>query len=434
MKDRTVLQSKLAVYPALATELGTLTKTHLFWQEQNIQQQLELNDVVGTSLVDRGAPRQPCLLISAYPKQASLWGKKQRRVLREYYFTCADLESRIRWQKAIDNVLIGRSVDSEVRYRHLQVLINPSSGRKKAAKIFDRVRPLLDRANLSYEVTQTSSARDTINSVRNLNLQEVDGLVIIGGDGTIHDAIAGLMSSYDRAASKLPLGVIPGGTGNGLCKSLLESAGESYSPINAAFIIAKGRLKSCDLVSAVQNKRQYYSFLSLAWGLVSDIDLESEKIRFLGALRFDLYALFLMCVKHTYRGRFSFQAHPSCKSFQAIHHRDWQVIEDDFLFIWAMNTPWAAHDMNVAPRAKLNDGAIDVLVMRQSTPRLEILRALLLCGRGKHLDLPHLEYYKVSAFKLEPLTKSGLLLVDGELVDYSPIEMKVISNLAWVNC
>ena len=434
MRDCTVLQSKLGVYPALAKKLGTLTKTHLFWQEQNIQQQLELNDVVGTSLVDRGAPRQPCLLISAYPKQASLWGKKQRRVLREYYFTCADLESRIRWQKAIDNVLIGRPVDSEVRHRHLQVLINPSSGRKKAAKIFDRVRPMLDRANLSYEVTQTSSARDTVNSVRNLNLQEVDGLVIIGGDGTIHDAIAGLMSSYDRAASKLPLGVIPGGTGNGLCKSLLESAGESYSPINAAFIIAKGRLKSFDLVSAVQNKRQYYSFLSLAWGLVSDIDLESEKIRFLGALRFDLYALFLMCVKHTYRGRFSFQAHPSCKSFQAIHHRDWQVIEDDFLFIWAMNTPWAAHDMNVAPRAKLNDGAIDVLVMRQSTPRLEILRALLLCGRGKHLDLPHLEYYKVSAFKLEPLTKSGLLLVDGELVDYSPIEMKVISNLAWVNC
>ena len=98
-----------------------------------------------------------------------------------------------------------------------------------------------------------------------------------------------------------------------------------------------------------------------------------------------------------------------------------------------MNTPWAAHDMNVTPYAQLDDGAIDVLIMRKGTSRLEILQALLRCGKGEHLDLPHLEYYKVSSFRLEPLTPKGLLVVDGELVDYSLLETVVIPSLARLN-
>ena len=97
-----------------------------------------------------------------------------------------------------------------------------------------------------------------------------------------------------------------------------------------------------------------------------------------------------------------------------------------------MNTPWAAHDMNVTPHAKLNDGAIDVLIMRRGTSRWELLQALMKCGKGQHLDLPHLEYYKVRAFKLEPLTDRGTLVVDGEAVDYAPIEMEVLPNFARV--
>ena len=90
--------------------------------------------------------------------------------------------------------------------------------------------------------------------------------------------------------------------------------------------------------------------------------------------------------------------------------------------------------MNVTPYAQLNDGAMDILIMRKGTSRLEILKALLRCGKGQHLDLPHMEYYKVSAFRLEPLTEQGILVVDGERVDYSAIEMKVIPDLACVNC
>ncbi|MBE9046903.1 sphingosine kinase [Pleurocapsales cyanobacterium LEGE 10410] len=430
-----IFEHQLAVAPQQPNDKGYLTEDTLFWQHNGIAQQLALNDVVGVSVVDR-QDNLPGLLVNAYPLVDSQLPTKQQRILKEYYFTCPNLEVRSQWQRAISNALVGKPIDAAIEPRHVQIIINPVSGKGQAAQIFERVRALFDKSNLEYTVAQTYSAADTKDLVYNLN-SDLDGLVIVGGDGTIHDAIASLMSRPDwQTAIKIPLGVIPGGTGNGLCKTLLESSKEAYDPLNAAFLIAKGKQQSLDIAAIRQNDAKYYSFLSLAWGLISDIDIKSEKLKFLGSLRFDLYALMSIGLLRTYRGRFSFIPH---SDFELSRNRaisqqgKWRVIEDEFVFLWAMNTAWAAHDMNVTPYAQLNDGAMDVLVMRKGTSRLELLTALLRCGRGQHLDLPHMEYYKVRSFRLEPLTKKGILVVDGEPVDYSPVEMKIMPHLACVN-
>ena len=431
MEQTIIFQKPLAIYPQPPVELGNLTAEALLWLERGEVRRVDLRDVVGVSTKsDRAKASIPCLLVHAYPIVKTGKLATEQRVLKEYCFTCPNLETRSQWQQAINRALASKQ-------RQLQIIINPVSGKKQASEIFERVRPLLDRSYLQYTVRETHSTEDTQNFVRNLDLANIDGLVVVGGDGTVHDAIAGLMMRPDwEIAIKLPLGVIPGGTGNGLSKSLLELAKAAYDPLNAAFAIAKGKLQAFDLAAVEQGDRQYYSCLSLAWGLVSDADIESEKLKFLGSLRFDLYALWLIARLRTYRGRFSFVPHPDCpinSQYKIEQQGEWQVIEDNFVFLWAMNTPWAAHDMNVTPYARLDDGAIDVLIMRQGTSRLEILKALLRCGKGEHLDLPNLEYYKVSSFRLEPLTPKGLLVVDGELVDYSPLKMTVIPNLARVH-
>jgi sphingosine kinase len=424
-------QHLLAIFPEQPLTLGYLANGILSWQEKGTQQQLSLQDVVGVSVVNQPKSESPCLLVHAYPVVRNNGSKKQPRILKKYCFTCPNLEVRSQWQQAINNSLANK-------LRYLPVIINPASGKKQGWKIFEQVRPLLDRSYLEYSVRETISSQDLQDFVSNLNLAEVDGLIIVGGDGTVHDAIAGLMKHSDwEKAIKLPLGIIPGGTGNGLAKSVLTASGETYDPVNAAFLIAKGKQQSFDLATVKQNNQKYYSFLSLAWGLISDADIESEKLKFLGSLRFNVYALILICRLRTYRARFAFIPHPNCKNSRqqaTFKPGEWQVIEDDFIFLWGMNTPWAAHDMNVTPYAQLNDGAIDVLLMRKETSRLELLKALLRCGKGQHLNLPHMEYYKVRSLRLEPLTKKGLLVVDGELVDYSTIEMQVVPSLARVNC
>jgi sphingosine kinase len=240
--------------------------------------------------------------------------------------------------------------------------------------------------------------------------------------------INSLMSRKDdNKGIKIPIGIIPSGTGNGLSKSILEVSGEAYDPVNAAFLIVKGKTKSIDLMLTQQNNQIYYSILSLSWGLISDVDVESEKLRFLGSLRNDLYAIIRIMFLKSYRGKFYF-----LPAFNKVFSEDlaikqedgWYLIEADFVLFWAMNVPWASHSFQPTPQAKLDDGMIDILIVRKGVSRSKLLKALLLIGEGKHLDLNCFEYYKVISFRLEPSTEKGILAVDGEKVNYLPVTME----------
>lgn len=46
-----------------------------------------------------------------------------------------------------------------------------------------------------------------------------------------------------------------------------------------------------DLMRVKTEKKTIYSFLSIGWGLMADIDIESERLRMIGEFRFTLWAL-----------------------------------------------------------------------------------------------------------------------------------------------
>jgi sphingosine kinase len=51
-----------------------------------------------------------------------------------------------------------------------------------------------------------------------LAIDEYDAIIAVGGDGTIHEVFNGMLSRQDKKT--LPIGLIPNGSGNDLCKSL----------------------------------------------------------------------------------------------------------------------------------------------------------------------------------------------------------------------
>lgn len=52
----------------------------------------------------------------------------------------------------------------------------------------------------------------------NLDIDEYSALILVGGDGTFHEAINGMLFRPDK--KKLPLAFIPNGTGNDFCSGL----------------------------------------------------------------------------------------------------------------------------------------------------------------------------------------------------------------------
>lgn len=121
----------------------------------------------------------------------------------------------------------------------------------------------------------------------------------ISGDGTIHEIINGLLSRDDAESVRhIPIGAIHGGSGNALQTSICKASGECNTPECAAFMILKNKTIPIDIIELTRNRTEeeikdvtipymqrsakIYSFLSISWAFISDIDLGSEFLRFLG--------------------------------------------------------------------------------------------------------------------------------------------------------
>jgi sphingosine kinase len=427
---------------------GILTADTLIWIENNQKYILELKDVVGASYLLESSVAG--FVVYAYPLvRDGILFKKRRRVLKEYRFACPDNDTRSQWVKAINNTLRGIPVNSihPLLPRRLHVLLNPASGKKKARQILRQVRSLWENSQIQITVTETSRAGEAKKFIQTLALDKVDNLVIIGGDGTLYEVINGIMKRPDwETAINIPIGIIGAGTGNGLCKTILDLAGEPYDPISAAFIIAKGKTRPLDLAVVLQQRRCYYSILSLSWGFISDVDIESDRFRYLGSLKNTIYAILRILSLRTYKGRLSLETvansnlktQSQCTSFDKCEicskdlnvHSSNRAIADDFILVWAMNVMWAAYDLKATPYAHLSDGMMDLLVIRQGISRWQLLFAFLLSANGKHISLPYVEYYKVRSFRLEPLCDRGILAIDGEQIEYSPLQVRVLRGMA----
>lgn len=431
----------------------------------------------------------------------------------------ANLQEAERWARAIRNASVEQIPRREgVQYsqvRHpyrVMLLVNPQSGRGQGLQLFTaHVQTMFTQAAVLYTLLITEHQNHAKELVRQADLSQWDALVILAGDGLLSEVVNGLMEREDwEEAVQIPLGILPGGSGNALAASIHHY---SQSPpawsedllLSCGFLLCKGLVGRLDLVSVqLCSHRRLFSFLSLAWGFVADVDTESEKYRYVGTIRFLLGTLVRMASLKIYQGRLAFlpvqgapkvsqemenqasistpPCHPSlCPSLscqptsmqdncnqnpKAVHtststtqgisstpqpagypaHQDpllpgldqplpasWRVVEDeDFVLVLAIYQSHLSEDLVAVPGATADDGVIHLLYIRAGISRPALLKLFLAMEKGTHLSsgCPHLVYEKVLALRLEPHSSQGVITVDGETVEYGPIQAQVHPGLA----
>lgn len=102
-------------------------------------------------------------------------------------------------------------------YQRVLVIINPVSGRHDAAETRRMIEERLNRDGIAHEVRETQQAGDALNWARAAADDGFDLVLVSGGDGTIMEAMSGLI----KAGSRIPLAQIPMGTANLLARALL---------------------------------------------------------------------------------------------------------------------------------------------------------------------------------------------------------------------
>uniref|UniRef100_A0A4W6BQ51 sphingosine kinase n=1 Tax=Lates calcarifer TaxID=8187 RepID=A0A4W6BQ51_LATCA len=317
----------------------------------------------------------------------------------------------------------------------VMILVNPHSGRGQALQLFTgHVQGMLTEASVPYTLVITEHQNHARELVRKADLSQWDALVIMSGDGLLFEVINGLMDREDwQEAIQTPLGILPGGSGNALAASGYKSWNEELL-LSCGFILCKGLVGSLDLVSIhLASQQRLFSFLSLAWGFVADVDIESEKYRHVGAIRFLMGTLVRLASLRVYQGRLAYLPvmEADGKTIALVDSllpgldqpvpESWTVVkEEDFVLVLAIYQSHLAEDLWTVPGAMADDGLIHLFYVTAGISRPALLRLFLAMEKGAHLacGCPHLVYEKVKALRLEPTSPQGVITVDGEMVEY----------------
>lgn len=227
-----------------------------------------------------------------------------------------------RWVNAITRVVRRMPVNATTLAeptpppRRMVVFVNPVGGSGKAQSLWSKHgAPVFAHAGIEVTHVLTEYQNHATDYVREMDLSKVDGLVACGGDGMLAEVVQGLFGRADATtAIRTPLGILPGGSGNGLAASICWAAKEAYDFTNCAFYVARGRISGHQVQALTTGEgKRVYSFLSFSWAIIADIDIESEKWRCCGGARFTVGAVVRAVALRKYRGRVSYLPleHPS---------------------------------------------------------------------------------------------------------------------------
>ncbi len=286
--------------------------------------------------------------------------------------------------------------------KKLYLTVNPFGGHKKGPKILKEVIPLFNENNIQLNVIETEYAGHNKKIAMEVDMNGYDGFCCIGGDGTMSEVINGVMNRKDL--NRFPLGLITGGTGNSFMHDI-----NCLDPIEATKRIIDGKRRKIDIFSCKTPDKLFYGFNILGWGIPTDANLLADKMRWIGSQRYNLASI-LEVLSH--RKRF------------ARVSIDNNSIASDFAFIIGCNTIHTGKGMKMAPLARLDDGLIDLIIVRKVS-RFKLLKLFPKVFAGNHISDPGVDYRQVKKFSILP-EKDRQLNIDGEVLGTTPVEVEVL--------
>jgi diacylglycerol kinase (ATP) len=222
-------------------------------------------------------------------------------------------------------------------------ILNPAAGRGRALRAWPALERALAEASVPVELATTASAGDATRLARDAVAAGRRRILAVGGDGTLHEVLNGLLGG----AARVTLAVAPGGTGNDWARGLHIP----HEPRAVAAMLARGRVLAHDvgeIESAVDGGRESRFFLNLAGVGYDAWVLEHLPRRGPKAL-----AYLAAVVSGLWRYR------PPKTRWQAGTERR----EGSFFAVFAANGRYAGGGMQFAPRARIDDGLLDLVAI-----------------------------------------------------------------------
>lgn len=284
------------------------------------------------------------------------------------------------------------------------IIVNPHGGGANGNRILEKVKPIFKKSNCELAILETNFRGHAKKYANELPFKGFDGLCIIGGDGSMHEIVNGMLTRKDK--KKIPIGIITGGTGNSFMRDV-----DCLNPEEAAMRILKGIKRPIDIAKINANGETIFAFNIVGWGMATDINLIAEKLRWFGNQRYNIASIIEVFRNRERLARIKI---------------DGKMMAGDYGIILGCLTKHTGRGMKMAPLARLDDGLIDLVIARKPG-KIKMLKLFSKIFSGKHIGNPIFEYHQVKEFSILPNDDSPLN-IDGEMIGSTPFNVKVIKN------
>jgi diacylglycerol kinase family enzyme len=255
-------------------------------------------------------------------------------------------------------------------------------------------------------------------SIRELAASAVAGgcdlVVAVGGDGTVVQVAAGLVGS------EVPLGIVPMGTGNLLAGAL----GIPGRPSDAARVLLDGRPRHIDLgrVRAAGMRDEAGAFIAVACG----IGFDARVMRSTPAgmkRRWGKLAYVATAVAHA----------GSVRNVAFDLTLDGVRRSTNGAQVFVANAGHIASRIRTRQPIRLDDGLLDVIVVRAAGPLVGLLAAWEALGHRGLGDHPGGRTFRGQAREIRIESEpSEPTEIDGDLIGSTPVEIAVVPAALWV--
>ena len=280
----------------------------------------------------------------------------------------------------------------------LSLVVNPSAGKGRAQALLPQVAGVLRDAGLEIRVLLSRDFAEARRLATEAVLSARGSLAVMGGDGMMH---LGLNTVAGVGGGRMPLGLIPAGTGNDLCRGLGLDAAD---PVAAAAVIAAGGQRSVDLMEV----NGHFVGGVLATGFDALVNARANALPWpKGGLRYPLAVFAELSVFRPLRYQLSF---------------DGEIRDQEAMLVAIGNTSSYGGGMRICPDADPADGLLDVTIIHRAS-RLKLLRLLPEMYSGRFV-----RDSVVERLQAREIAVDGPGLVgygDGELIGAAPLEVRI---------
>jgi diacylglycerol kinase (ATP) len=290
--------------------------------------------------------------------------------------------------------------------RKIIYLINPIAGTKGKSSLLELISRKTKECKIDFEIIHTNAAGDYDFLKQKIKKERITDTVICGGDGTVSAVAAALIGI------PVNIGIIPMGSGNGL--ALAAKIPKQSS--KALDIILEGKASFIDGFYINNN----FSCMLCGLGFDALVAHEFAKQKKRGLQTY----IKIGAINFFKTNSYSFEIKSKNKSLSV-----------DAFFISIANGNQFGNNFTIAPKASLQDGLIDIVIVKKMSKFLlpfsilnQITGMNAMHNLNDYADKKHIIYFQTSALTIHNINNAPLH-IDGDPKETAErFEIKVVPN------